>query len=566
MYPHGLNRAGVVYLLHLIALGNGADDHGGDGSEQADDGDDRTDHAAAGDGGNAFARREGGVHGLDGCDCLVDHGDQADYARGDDGNDEVPAAQGVGACGDDLHEPCHALIELLHPLGIEQGVELLHGGGQPVLGGGDGFLPYRVLLRGGARCTHGTGVQLIGTAATLHALGHVRHQGNEVVLLAGTRHRGGNIGLLLAGESVPLGGDVGEDIRHIPPVAFIVHECHVDGAQGLGDVVDLGGILYVEPLLLDGVQSGHDGVDGRADDLWCLPCLLTDGGNIRAQPLKGQAELLRGGGGLLHGAADLIRAGSTHVAQVGEYIRDVLGADAHGVGGGGDDLGRVLELHGGDLCVLGGGDQTLVDLLLIQALPPEFGGSYRDFRGGDFHVPGEVPVTVAQLVGLFLGPASDDTDLIQLVVVGLGKGDGIAPERGLPTKQQHGGCHLQQSAGDAPQRVLQGGSVVLHTAHAAPLGGFRVAGLGDEVEDFLADVLFDGQGTDLLLDAADLLERLLCALAPVGLARFVAALDGEVVLAVGIGQLLVGRLHLLELLGTGALGVVLRGGAILLGS
>ena len=198
--------------------------------------------------------------------------------------------------------------------------------------------------------------------------------------------------------------------------------------------------------MMNGVQSGHDGVDGCTDDFRGLSGCLTHGGDVRAQPLKGQAELLRGGGGLLHGTADLIRAGSAHVAQIGEYIRDVLGTDAHGVGGGGDDFSCVLELHSGDLGVLGGGDQTLVDLLLIQTLPPELGGGHGDLRGGDLHVPGQVPVAVAQLVGLLLGPASDDPDLIQLVVVGLGEGGGVAPERGLPAKQQHGRRHLNQAA------------------------------------------------------------------------------------------------------------------------
>ena len=47
---------------------------------------------------------------------------------------------------------------------------------------------------------------------------------------------------------------------------------------------------------------------------------------------------------------------------------------------------------------------------------------------------------------------------------------------------------------------------------------------------------------------------------------FVAALHGEVVLAVGVGQLLVRRLHLLELLRSRALGVALCGGTIPLGS
>ena len=42
-------------------------------------------------------------------------------------------------------------------------------------------------------------------------------------------------------------------------------------------------------------------------------------------------------------------------------------------------------------------------------------------------------------------------------------------------------------------------------ADAAPVRGLSVARLCDEVEDLLADVLLDGEGADLLLDAADLL-------------------------------------------------------------
>ena len=147
----------------------------------------------------------------------------------------------------------------------------------------------------------------------------------------------------------------------------------------------------------------------------------------------------------------------------------------------------------------------------------------------------------------------------------MGKGGGIAPERGLPAKQQHGRRHLQQSAGDATQRILQGSGVVLHAAHAASLCGFSVASLGDEVENLLADVLLDGEGADLLLNAADLLESLLSALAPVGLARLIAALDREVVLAISIGQLLICRLHLFELLGSGVLSIGLRSCPIPLG-
>ena len=560
----GLDRAAVVHLLRLAALGDGADDHGGDGSEQADDGDDRADHAAAGHGGDTAARSERRVHGLDGGDGLVDHGDQADDARRDDGDDEVPSAQRVGARGDDLHKTGHALVELLHPLGVQQGVELLHSGGQAVLGGGDGFLPDGVLLRGRARSAHRAGIQFIGAAAAFNALGHIGHQGDEVVLLAGTGHGGGDIGLLLAREGVPLCGDVGEDVRHVAPVALAVHERHVDGAQGFGDVVDPGGVLLVEALRLDGVQAGHDGVDGRADDLGRLPRLLTDGGDVRAQPLKREAKFLCGSGCLLHGHADLIGAGGAHVAQVGEDVGGVLGADAHGVGGGGDDLRGIVELHGRDLGVLGGGDQALVDLLFIQALPPELRSGHGDLRGRDLHVPGELAIADAQLVGLRLGLARNDADLVQLVVVGLGEAGGVAPKGGQPAQHQHGRRHLEQAAGDVIQGILEGGGVFTHAAHAALVRGFSVARLGDEVEYLLADILLDGEGANLLLDAADFLEGLLRALAPVGFARFVAASDRNVVLAIGVGQLLVGHLHLLELPRPGTVQLALCRGAVLL--
>ena len=94
--------------------------------------------------------------------------------------------------------------------------------------------------------------------------------------------------------------------------------------------------------------------------------------------------------------------------------------------------------------------------------------------------------------------------------------------------------------------------------------GFGVARLGDEVEYLLANILLDGEGADLLLDAADLLEGLLRALAPVGFARFVAASNREVILTIGVGQLLVGRLHLLELPRPGTVQLALCRGAVLL--
>ena len=57
---------------------------------------------------------------------------------------------------------------------------------------------------------------------------------------------------------------------------------------------------------------------------------------------------------------------------------------------------------------------------------------------------------------------------------------------------------------------------------------------------------------------------LLRALAPVGFARFVAASNREVVLTIGVGQLLVGRLHLLELPRPGTVQLALCRGAVLL--
>ena len=140
--------------------------------------------------------------------------------------------------------------------------------------------------------------------------------------------------------------------------------------------------------------------------------------------------------------------------------------------------------------LLGSCDQALVDLLFIQALPPELGGGHGDLRSGDLHVPGEVSVALAQLVGLLLGLAGDDPDLVQLVVVGLGKGGGVAPYGCLTPQQEHGRRHLEQAAGDAIQRILQRRGVVPDAADAASVRGLSVARLGDEIPMIHASFLY----------------------------------------------------------------------------
>ena len=79
------------------------------------------------------------------------------------------------------------------------------------------------------------------------------------------------------------------------------------------------------------------------------------------------------------------------------------------------------------------------------------------------------------------------------------------------------------------------------------LGVFRPM---NEIKDLFSGTLFNIERTQLLLDQIDLIHRLRRALTPVCLTGLIAVLDSGIILAIGIGQLLICLLNSFQLIGS----------------
>ena len=361
------------------------------------------------------------------CIYAMDYNTNCGQCTSDNRKNNCPASKRFRTAGNHADKSGHHIVPALNNICVKQRIESFLGHRQTFLRCSNAVLIHSIFLCRRTSRIHRKTIQFHHPAVVLAGLRHIFHQRQENVLLFDACHGGCDVRFCLAVQLIPVRSDIGEDVFHLSPVAFVIKQCDVDFIQSLRDVIDLGIVIRIKSGTPNTVQTGNQCIERSTDRGSFLPGRFRHRRDRGSKPLEFDAKGTSRRSRFLHGSTDFFTARCRVITNDQEYVRNPLCRvpailhrlffHVHRVNNRCNQFSRLFEFNVGRLRIHGCTLQSGFNLIRTKALTSKINRCISHIFRRNTHVRSYLTISVAKLCNLVITFSGNDLDFVHLVIV-----------------------------------------------------------------------------------------------------------------------------------------------------